>query len=123
MTTSSSYYMAHYNFPSHIKGDTFNGILFTVTINSAPLDLTDAELNMDLRLTPDTPVIAEHFDSEGNGITIDANPATGNFTFNAQIIDIPADNYYYDIEVTFPSGSVKTYIGGRWNILQDVTYV
>lgn len=120
---TASHYMAHYNFPAHIKGDTFNGILFTVTVNSAPLDLTDAEINMDLRLTPDTAVIAEHFDSDGNGITIDAVPATGKFTFDAQIINISAANYYYDIEVTFPSTAVKTYIGGRWNILQDVTYV
>jgi hypothetical protein len=30
--------MVHYNFPSHTKGDTFNGILFTITVNAVALD-------------------------------------------------------------------------------------
>jgi hypothetical protein len=77
---------------------------------------------MDLRLTPDTATAAKSF-SDGSGITIDTVPTTGKFTFNAQVINIAAANYYYDIQITLQNGSIKTYIGGRWNILQDVTYV
>jgi ribulose-5-phosphate 4-epimerase/fuculose-1-phosphate aldolase len=114
--------MVHYNFPSHTKGDTFNGVLFTITVNAVALDLTGAHIKMDLRLTPETTTVAKSF-SDGSGITIDATPTKGKFTINAQVIDIAAANYYYDIQITLQSGSIKTYIGGRWNILQDVTYV
>ena len=112
--------MEHYNLPSHVKGDTFNGILFTVTVNTVALDLTNAHIKMDLRLTP-LGVVAKTF-SDGAGITISNSPTDGKFTIDAQIIDIAAANYYYDIEITLGNGLVKTYISGRWNILQDVTY-
>jgi hypothetical protein len=113
--------MAHYNFPNTIRGDTFDGILFTITVNAIPADLTNAHIKMDLRLTP-LGIVADTF-SDGSGITISGTPTDGKFTFDAQVISIAAANYYYDIEITFSNGVIKTYIGGRWNILQDVSYV
>jgi hypothetical protein len=111
---------ARYDFPQHVKGDTFNGVQFTVTVNAVPLDLTAAHIKMDLRLTP-LGVVAESF-SDGAGITIAVNPATGVFKFDAQVVNIPAATYYYDIEITLSNGVIKTYVGGRWTILQDITY-
>jgi hypothetical protein len=112
--------LGHYNFPEHVKGDTFDGVLFTIKVNTVPLDLNSAHIKMDLRLEP-LGVVAETF-SDGAGITI-YNASDGQFVFDAQIIDIDAGNYYYDIEITLSNNVVKTYITGRWTILQDITYV
>ena len=111
-----------YNFPNHVKGDTFDGVLFTLTVNTVALNLTGAVINMDLRLTK-TGVSVERFTSVADEhITISATPTDGTFTFNEQIISVDAGNYFYDIEIVFPDTTVKTYIAGRWNIIQDVTY-
>jgi len=113
---------SRYDFPETIKGDTFNGILFTILVNDVGLDLTDAEINMDLRLTP-TGASVERFTSVGDvNITISATPTDGKFTFNRQIIDVAANNYKYDIQITLADDTVKTYISGNWKIIQDVTY-
>jgi len=112
-----------YDFPKTIKGDTFNGTLFTVTVNDLALDLTNAIVKMDLRLTP-TGTIAKSFTSVGDAdITISATPTDGKFTINRQIIDIDAGTYAYDIEIELADGTIKTYISGNWTIIQDVTHV
>jgi hypothetical protein len=114
--------MASYNIPSVIKGDNFNGVLFTISVNNVPIDLTGAIITMDLRLTK-LGVSAKRFTSVGNaGITIVAPATDGKFTLNNQVIDITATKYFYDIQIVFADGTVKTYICGRWEIIQDVTY-
>jgi len=111
-----------YNFPSHIKGDTFNGVLFTLELNGVPIDLTNCILTMDLRLTK-AGVSVERFTSVADEhITISSPPTLGTFTFNNQIISVNAGDYFYDIQLVFPDGIIKTYISGRWKIIQDVTY-
>ena len=118
----SSYRPTNYNFPSAVRGDTFNGLKFTVLVNDIAVDLTNATIIMDLRLTP-TGVVVKSFTTVGSGgITINSDPTTGKFVFDAQIIDLPAAKYVYDIEIDFQSGLIKTYIGGTWEIIQDVTY-
>ena len=113
---------SRYDFPQTIKGDTFNGILFTIKVNSIALDLTDAIINMDLRLIP-SGVSVKRFTSIANEhITISATPADGKFTFNNQIINVAAENYKYDIQIVLGDDTVKTYIYGNWTIIQDVTY-
>ena len=36
-------------------------------------------------------------------------------------IDFAVGTYYYDVETTFPNGDIKTYVGGTFKVLQDVT--
>jgi hypothetical protein len=120
MTTTKG----RYDFQPVTRGDTFNGTNFTILVNDVALDLTDALIEMDLKLTPDATTSAKTFTSDNNGgITIDADPTTGKFTVDAGIMDetIAVGNYYYAIGITLSNNVVKTYVGGRWNILQDVT--
>jgi hypothetical protein len=113
--------MQSYNFPNTIRGDSFDGVLFTVTVNGTPLDLSNAEIQMDLRLAPTSPII-KHF-AVGTGFTIAADPTTGVFSFDSwSPVNVDVANYYYDIQITLDNGEIKTYISGRWNILQDITY-
>ena len=114
--------MVTYNFPTIVKGDTFDGILFTIIVNGSPLDLTDAHILMSLKLTS-TGAVTQHFSSDnGDGITISSPVTDGKFVIDAQTISFAAATYRYNIKITLSNGIVKTYVGGSWKILQDVTY-
>ena len=118
-----------YNFPPHTKGDTFPGRTFEIKIKTdpaditdgAPLDLTNASIRMQLRMSPTHPVSHE-LSTDNDMIIIDHNPLLGVFQVKEQIIDFPANNYVYDIEISWTSGKVKTYISGTWLIIQDITH-
>lgn len=114
--------MATLTLPDHIKGDTFPGQQFTVLVNEAPLPLAGAVITMDLR--KDERANSERVLrlSTTLGTISIINAAGGVFQINKQIIDIPAKQYNYDIEIVLANGDVKTYISGTWTILQDITH-
>lgn len=112
MTTTTTY-----DFPNHIKGDTFESIQFTVTINLSPLNLIDATIRMDLRNGKE---LIQRFDLDG-GLTI-KDAENGVFAFDKQVIDVEIGDHSYDIEFTLSDESVKTYIKGNWKITQDKTH-
>ena len=114
--------MARYDFSNAVKGDTFDGVLFTLTLNGVAIDLTGATIIMDLRLTKTGTSVKRFTSVADEHITISATPTDGTFTFNDQIIDVDAADYFYDIQITFADDTVKTYIYGRWTVIQDVTY-
>ena len=115
--------MVRYDIPKTVKGDTFDGVLFTVTLNSTALDLTNAVIKMDLRLiATDTPPVLSLTSVADAGLTILVPETDGKFKINEQVIDINAGIYKYDVEITFPDNTVRTYFGGNWEIIQDVTY-
>jgi hypothetical protein len=109
----------NYNFKKHKKGDTFDGVLFTMNINDQPLDLTGYAIKMQLRVDSAGPIVKDF--EIGNGLTI-IDALLGNFRFDEQIIDIPKGTYLYNIQFISPSNKVKTYIEGQWVITQDITY-
>jgi hypothetical protein len=111
----------NYNFPNHCKGDTFQGVEFTLNRNAAPIDLTGASLRMMLRLDKTVSPPALTLSSPSGGLTI-TDAVNGVFTVDKQIISIDAGDYFYDIELTESNGDINTYIAGKWVILQDTTY-
>lgn len=116
--------MTH-NFPPHVKGDTYVGCTFTVTVNGVPLDLTGYVIEMALKTAKTNPNPEYKFSNQvvsgvKNGL-IEITSIPGRFSIPPQIIDVKAGNYYYDIELVSPLGIVKTYVEGQWTILQDVT--
>ena len=114
--------MNRYNFKNHIKGDTLKEIVFTMTLNEEPMDLTDVIIQSQFRKHPNSKDAVLFLTSVDNeGITITENP--GEFKINQQIIDIPAGDYVYDIEFTFDDGTVKTYIYGDFKVIQDITRI
>jgi hypothetical protein len=108
----------YYNFRDHKKGDTYPKTKFNAAIDGVPLNITGASIKMMLR---DRSKYVKKIFQNGEGITI-TNPAAGGFELDRQIIDIPAGEYTYDIQITLSDGSVKTYIYGAWTIKQDITY-
>lgn len=106
---------------THIKGDTFDEVAFSIAINGVPVDLTGATIKMQLKKNDNLLIPILSLTSAGSaGITI-TSPTGGLFKINSQIIDIEAFNYVYDIQFTLASGVVKTYISGNFIIQKDVT--
>ena len=107
----------------HIKGDTFEAVNFAMTSGAllSPIDLTGAVIKMQLRKQAcDLVKVISLTSVLSDGITI-TNPALGLFKINKQIINIDPYNYVYDIEITFGSGVVKTYISGLFLVTPDIT--
>jgi len=106
---------------SHIKGDTFDEVNFELKINDAVVNLTGSTIRMQLRKNADDVTPALSLTSVANaGITINA-PTLGQFKINQQIIDIPIGEYLYDIQLTYATGVVKTYIKGTFSITAEIT--
>lgn len=112
---------ATYNLPNHIKGDTFPGVSFTITVNGSPLDLTNATVRLYLRNK--YKILKHRFSTDVaiGGMTI-TDPTNGIVRLDEQIVDVAAGTYNYDLEITLVTGEVYTYVNGTWTILQDVTY-
>lgn len=112
--------MKIYNFHDHLKGDTFEGTTFTISVNGIPLSLIGSFIKMSLKTNKST--IKSDLDlSTTNGRLLIIDGINGKFQVVPQIIDIPAALYYYDIQIILSNGKVKTYIEGQWKIEQDIT--
>jgi len=105
---------------THIKGDTFDIVNFQMKVNNVALDLTGCILRMQIRKEYGGVIIKSFTTVASAGLTIQ-DAVNGLFKINKQIIDIPAFNYIYDIELDKADGTVKTYISGVFNVTNDVT--
>lgn len=96
------------------RGDTFRRVTFQININELPFDLTDGDVKMQLRKEAGGVIALEPaltiFDAEN-----------GQFAIDEQIINIPACNYKYDIQITNQDGEVNTWISGLFTITDDIT--
>lgn len=107
-----------YNIPNHYRGDTWDGInKIAITQNNVPVNLTNASIKMEFRQDIDSPVIMT-FSTENSGIQI---TSVSSIRVMPRLIEVPFAKYYYDLQVTFPSGIVKTYVSGTWTINPDFT--
>lgn len=104
-----------------VKNDTFNEVRFTYLDGDGnPVDITDCEIRIQFRYRSKTGAIVKNIEV-GSGITL-TDPTNGIFTIDEFTpLDWEVDSYYYDVEVTFPSGRIKTYVWGILKVVQDVT--
>jgi len=108
-----------YNFPDIKFGDTHDGTSFTVLVNAVALNLTAASIKAQFRANSSTGALLKTM-VDGVDITI-TDAVNGVFQIDPFDVDIPPGVAVYDIELTLGDGRKKTYIGGTWCILQDVT--
>lgn len=105
---------------AHIKGDTFCGLSCSLTKNDIPIDLTGVVIKSYFRFCSKTGKEVHKF-SIGNGITV-TDASNGEFNLlKDEILDWKVGKWYFDIEFTFPDGSVKSSNTEILNIVQDVT--
>jgi hypothetical protein len=107
-----------YNFTDTYTNTTFAGVSFTVTVNSSAVDLTDCYIKMNVKRRDIINSQNYEFSTE-SGLTL-VTPLSGIFTFDQQLISIPAGQYKYDMTFYFIDGTVKNYIYGEWNILENI---
>lgn len=107
-----------YTLANVLKGDTFNGVQFTVTINTVAKDLTSTIITCDFRYQKKTGAVSKSL-SLGSGITI-TDAVNGVFQIDPFDADMQVGVHYYDIQ--FVDGAItKTYIEGTITVNQDVT--
>ena len=106
-----------YNFPAQNKGDTFNGVQFTLEVNGVAKDISTALISCWFRAERLNTIAKEI--SVGHGITITDGP-NGVFRIDPFIVTMTHGNYSYDIEFDF-AGVIKTYISGKFIVNQTVT--
>ena len=112
-----------YKINDQYKGDTFSGVTFTLKegAEKTPIDLTGATILSQFRTKKVTGEIQQTL-SIGSGITV--GDATGGvFSFDAFVLDWNTGTFFYDIQITFTDGSIRTYVKGTLNVIQDVTNV
>lgn len=106
-----------YNFKEQYAGDTFNGVEIAMTDgDNLPIDISTAIIKMQIKTAPFGSIVKDL--SIGNGITI-MNANT--FRIDPFINPTKAFRYYYDIQIDFQNGVVKTYLKGSYTIVEDIT--
>ena len=94
---------------------------YTITItdeNGAAVNLSTAAVKMDIKTRPDGDLLLAL--TEGDGITISGG--SSNIIVLNKVINITdCGSYYYDIQATFASGVVSTYLRGAFTVIKDIT--
>lgn len=113
----------------HKRGDTFNGVLFRFTYKEIdgviqdppiPIDLTDATIKSKFKFGSKNGKISHEFDLDNGIDMVDAEDGQIRLLTD-MLIDWEFGDWYYDIQITFQSGVVKTYYEGTLTIVQDIT--
>lgn len=107
-----------YNFPDVVSGDTAEATDFVFSINGVPLNLTGSTIKMDYALKNGSPV--KRFTTADNSIVI-KNATSGILEIVKYQCTLDPGIYYYDLEITLPTGDKKTYIRGTITVLPEVT--
>lgn len=100
-----------------VRGDSFiQGI--RVVKNNLPFDFTNCTAKMQLKVSDETAPVLEF--STANA-TIVLQSGRIDFNVPASTMNITPLKYYYDLQINFPNGVVKTWLNGFFIIKPDVT--
>jgi hypothetical protein len=105
------------NIKRQLINDTFEGVRFRT---SPVTDLTGATIRTQFRKGSKTNSVSKSL-SIGSGITVE-DLLNGVFVWDSFIMGLSVGKYFYDVEITFLSGDVKTYVEGTMEVTQDTSY-
>jgi hypothetical protein len=94
---------------------------FAITADNVAVNLTGSTITIQVRKTANATAVDLSLSTGGNGITI-AGASNNQIVLN-KVVNIAAGNYLYDMNVTFPSGVVKTYVWGTFLVQEDITKI
>jgi len=100
------------NFLDVIKYNSFGAK--TVTID---VDLSTITLHVQFRKDQKQGKLLRDA-TEGDGITV---VSSSEFIIDDFIVDFQVGTIYYDCKFTYANGKVKSYFGGTFNVVQNVT--
>lgn len=120
--------MQYYNITA-TRGDTFKGITFalfsqeTEVDPEVPIDLTGASFKMQVRQEADSQAIVMTWDSTTVGDFAVLGVDNNQLKVMPKLVpaNAPSRACVYDLQITYPSGEVQTYVGGDFKIVKDVT--
>jgi hypothetical protein len=111
-----------YNFPNQYNGDSFDIITFNFFTDSATngneIDLTGATPRMQVRKDVIGDLVKTF--TIGDGLEW-VDQSTGIFRTTSFIVDWGWGEYDYDLQITYSSGRVKTYLKGKIKVNQEIT--
>lgn len=116
-STSADLRPAQYNVKIW-RGDSWTQT-FAILADTTPVDLSGCTILVQVRPTPSSSTVALELTTADSTIGIggvDYNQITLN-----KIVNVAAGAYVYDMNVTFPSGEVKTYLWGNFIVQEDVS--
>lgn len=106
-----------YNITAY-RGDTLQRTITLLDSSSQPIDLSTAAVKIEVRTKPDGDIKLTM--TEGDGITVGG--AGNNIISISKVVSITdACALYYDLQATFSSGVVSTYLKGNFNVVKDIT--
>jgi len=92
---------------------------FALLADTTPIDLSGCTILIQVRPTPTSATIALTLSTADSTISI-GGANRNQITLNKKV-DVAAGSYVYDMNVTFPSGEVKTYIWGNFIVQEDIS--
>jgi hypothetical protein len=116
-STSADLRPAQYNVKIW-RNDTWSQT-FAILADVTPVDLSGSTILIQVRPTPTSASVELTLSTANSSISI-GGADTNQITLN-KIVDVAAGSYVYDMNVTFPSGEVKTYIWGNFIVQEDIT--
>lgn len=102
------------------RNDTWSQV-FAILADTTPVNLSGSTILVQVRPTPSSTSVLLTLSTANSTISI-GGANTNQITLN-KIVDVAAGSYVYDMNVTFPSGEVKTYIWGNFIVQEDITKV
>jgi hypothetical protein len=113
---------ATYNIQALVSDNTFEQLAMQLTDGTNPINITGCTIKFTVKPTKDsTNFIFQKTTASGGGVSI-TNAAQGRFLIE-QIneFEYPEGEYLYDIQFTFTTGKVKTYLQGTITVLYSIT--
>jgi hypothetical protein len=100
-----------------IRGDTWHGIALKMSQDAVDVDLTDCTIRITFISRKESFTLS----TGGNGITI-TSPTEGEFAFDEITALVYRPGVYTgDLEITYPTGRIKTYCQVELTISDDIT--
>jgi hypothetical protein len=118
-TTTADLRPAQYNVQIW-RNDTWSQV-FTISANSVAVNLTGCTIIIQVRKTASSSDVVLSLSSADTSIVIGG--VSSNQITLKKVVNIAAGSYVYDMNVTFPSGLVKTYVWGTFFVQEDITKI
>jgi hypothetical protein len=106
-----------FNFKPQYKGNTFNGVQLSFSSDDAPINLSKAFIQMQLKTSLNASSSKDF--SNGNGITV-TDAEGGVINIDKFLVDLAPARYLYDLKITFQDGTVRTYLTGTFDVKQNL---
>jgi hypothetical protein len=118
-TTTADLRPAQYNVQIW-RNDTWSQT-FSILADTVPVNLTGSTITIQVRKTASASNIDLTLSTADSTISI-GGASFNEITLNKKVT-IAAGSYLYDMNVSFPSGVVKTYVWGSFFVQEDITKI